>query len=412
MMNGMSAAAPDAPTWLEPWSEDVGIARATALYQSNFGAAPTGVWSAPGRVNLIGEHTDYSGGLCLPTVLPHRTYVAASLRPDDRVVIVSERAEEFEGPGARWECHLDDITPDSAAGWPAYPAGVLWALRERGFDGRGLTIAITSCVPLGAGLASSAALTCAVAKAVNDLWRLSLDTRTGRSELADAAKDAENLVAGTPTGGLDHYAALFCAEGSAIEIDFATDPPGIRDTPLYFPDYGLVLLVVDTRKPHHLTDGKYAARYEECQRAAHALGAVNLRAVSDEPDGRQRVENLEDDTLKKRARHVVSEIARVREVSASLSDTGPAHERFIDVGRQIYRSHTSLAVDFEVSCDELDLAVNAAWTAGALGARLVGGGFGGSIIALVRRTQIHVTARIIDDAFAEAGFDRPHFLQL
>jgi galactokinase len=288
----------------------------------------------------------------------------------------------------------------------------VWALRERGYDGPGLNLAIVSCVPLGAGLASSAALTCSTARAVNGSWRLALDSPDQRAELAEAAIEAENRIALTPTGGMDHYTALYCREGSAVEIDFSTSPPRLRDTPLYFPDYGLALLVVDTRKPHRLTDGRYAERFNECREAAKSLGVRTLREVADEPGGARRVEELTDEVLKKRARHVVTEIERVRLVAGELAGTEPAHERFIEIGRQIYRSHTSLAVDFEVSTPELDLAVNAAWTSGALGARLVGGGFGGSAIALVRRTQMDASARIIARSFAEAGMDQPRFLRL
>ncbi len=411
MMSPMSETA-SGPEWYEPWAREHGDAKASGAFREHFGTAPQGVWSAAGRVNLIGEHTDYSNGLCLPTVLRHRTFVAASARDDDMLEIVSDAGTAFDGPGTRWSARLDDISPETAAGWPVYPAGVAWALRERGYDGPGLNLAITSCVPLGAGLASSGAVTCATARAINDVWRLSLDSKAARVELAEAAIDAENLVAQTPTGGLDQYTSLFCPEGSVIEIDFATSPPAIREAPLYFPDYGLVLLVIDTRTTHHLTDGRYAERYRECQAAADALGVTKLREVADDPHGMARVEAMTDPVLKKRARHVVSEIDRVRQVSAELAGTGPAHERFVEVGRHIYRSHTSLAVDFEVSCPELDLAVNAAWTSGALGARLVGAGFGGAAIALIRRTQMDATARVIDRSFSEAGLPRPRFLHL
>ena len=400
------------PDWYEPWTRGTGAAQATALFTSTFDSAPRAVFSAPGRVNLIGEHTDYNAGLALPTVLRHRTYVAASPRDDDVLDIVSSAGDEFDGPGDRWSCPMDEISPESAGGWPAYPAGVVWALRERGFDGPGLNLAIASCVPLGAGLASSAALTCATARAVNSMWGLALDSPELRIDLAEATIDAENRMARTPTGGMDQYTALFCPEGSAVEIDFATSPPHLRDTPLYFPDYGLVLLVIDTRTRHRLTDGRYAERFAECHEAARALGASTLREVADDPRAGQRVEGLEDPILKKRARHVVNEIDRVRRVTSELAGTAPASERFVEIGRNIYRSHTSLAVDFEVSCPELDLAVNAAWTSGALGARLVGGGFGGAVIALVRRTQMDTTAHTIDRSFQDAGMQRPRFLHV
>ncbi len=409
MMNAMNTSSPE-PLWHDPWDRTAGDSRASTLFRDNFGSPPAGVWSAPGRINLIGEHTDYNLGIALPTILPHSTFVAASLRDDNVLAIVSSAGEDLMGPGKMWQCAMEDITPDTARGWPAHPAGLVWALRERGYDGPGLNLAIASSLPIGAGLASSAALACSTAKAVNTLWRLALDSPERRIELAEAAMDAENLIAGTPTGGLDQYTSLFCQEGAAIEIDFSTSPPVFRPTPLYFPDYGLVLLVIVTPKRHRLTDGRYAERHDECQKAAKALGAENLRKVADDPNGLRRVEALTDEVLKKRARHVISEIERVRVVSEELMGTSPAHERFVEIGRQIYRSHMSLTVDFEVSCPELDLAVNAAWTSGALGARLVGGGFGGAVIALIRRTQMEATARLIDQSFEKAGMGRPQFL--
>ena len=409
MANEMNSVTPG-PLWHEPWDRTSGTTRTSKLFKDNFGSPTTGVWSAPGRINLIGEHTDYNLGLALPTIVRHRTFIAASVRDDGDLVIVSSAGADLVGPGTRWQCPMDDITPETAAGWPAYPAGLVWALRERGYDGPGLNLAIASSIPIGAGLASSAALTCSTAQAVNALWGLALDSGERRIELADAAVDAENLVAQTPTGSLDQYTSLFCPEGSAIEIDFSTSPPEFRPTPLYFPDYGLVVLVIVTPKRHRLTDGRYAERHRECQEAAKALGTKSLREVADDPHGLSRVEGLADERLRKRARHVVTEIERVRAVSADLLGTSPAHERFVDVGRQIFRSHTSLAVDFEVSCPELDLAVNAAWTGGALGARLVGGGFGGAAIALIRRTQVEAIARFVDRSYEESGMGRPLFL--
>lgn len=397
------------PLWYEPWARPSGEARAMQFFVDRFGTPAAGVWSSPGRVNLIGEHTDYNLGLALPTILRHRTFVAGSIRDDDYIVIASSVGADLVGPGPEWRCRMDDISPSTAQGWPAYPAGLIWALRERGYDGPGLNLAIASSIPVGAGLGSSAALTCSTARAVNSLWRLALDSADRRVELAEAAQEAENSIAQTPTGGLDQYASLFCPEGAAIEIDFSTTPHTFQTTPLYFPDYGLVLLAVVTPKRHRLTDGRYAERFRECQEACKLLGVTSLREVADDPQGLRKIDSIPDEIAKKRARHVVSEIERVRLVSEELAGTAPAHERFVDVGRQIYRSHTSLAVDFEVSCAELDLAVNAAWTSGALGARLVGGGFGGAAIALVRRTQMDTTARLIDQSFIDAGIERPRF---
>lgn len=401
-----------APLWKEPWKPAQGRAMASDVFLEFFGLAPTGTWSAPGRVNLIGEHTDYNAGLCLPSVLRHGTYVAGSTRDDRRLSIVSADGSTFDGPGVTFDIAIDDISPETCLGWPAFVAGVVWALIERGYDGPGLNLAIASCVPLGVGLGSSAALACATARAVNDLWRLALDAPAARVDLAESARDAENLVAGAPTGRLDQYSALYGQPNSALMIDLAASPPDLHPIPLSIADYGLAFLVVDTQTPHTLTDGGYATRVAECRRAATSLGVAKLREVADRPDALARVEGLEDATLRNRARHVVTEIHRVRAVVDELSGTRPAHERFAEVGHHLDRSHASLADDFEVSSAALDLAVSAAKANGALGARLVGAGFGGAVMALVRRSHLEPSAAAIDRAFLDAGLARPRFLRL
>ena len=400
----------DATRWHPAWADHYGRDRATALYARAFGAAPESVKSAPGRVNLIGEHTDYNRGVCLPTIIRHRTFVAGGRRADDELHIVSAQGKEFTGPGERWEGRLEDISAESAAGWPGYVAGVLWSMQERGFFGAGLNLAIDSCVPLGVGLSSSAALSSGTALVVNDLWRLALESPGTRRELAEACIDAENVIVGTPTGGMDQYCVLHCSDDSAVAIDFAHDPPSVHSAPLYFPDYGLALLIVDTRTRHNLADGRYKQRFNECQSAARALGVASLRDIADEPFSLSLLEDLTDETLKKRARHVVTEIDRVHQAVDELSGTSPAHERFTELGRILYASHASLARDFDVSCPELDLAVEASLGAGALGARLVGGGFGGAIVALVRKSHTDLTVAAIEQAFADAGYLAPRFV--
>lgn len=408
----VSPAAVSEPVWIESWTRGEGESRARSLMEHTWGVEPHGVWSAPGRVPIIGEHTDFNGGLVLPTVTPHRTYVAARLRDDARVRIVSERASRFEGPGAMWEGRLDGITPDSARGWPAYAVGVLWALRERGFDGMGLDLAVTSCVPANAGLSSSGALESAVAQAVNALWRLALDSDESQAELAEACLHGEETIAQAPTGGMDQHTILRCREGDAVELDFSERPPILRHRPLYFPDYGLGLLVIDARTAGRNRTPGVTQRMAECQAAAAALGVTSLGQITDYNDGRRRIRQLKDPLLRRRARHVLTENERVRSVAAELADPGPAHERFVEIGKQLFRSHASLEVDFEVSSPEQNLAVDVAFHFGALGARMVGAGFGGASIALVRRVEAQATARRIDRAFVEAGRERPHFLMI
>ena len=398
------------PVWVKPWPLDQGNARAAHLLETTFGVAADGVWSAPGRLNIIGEHTDYNNGLCLPTIIPHRTFAAVRLRQDSLLRVTSDAAEGLVGPGPVWEGDLDSISPEAAPGWPGYVAGALWALQEHGFSGYGMDIAFASCVPVGAGLSSSAALSCATALAANDLWKLALDTPEGRIELAEACIDGENLIALAPTGGLDHHTLLRCEEHEAIELDFDVSPPGAKPYPLYFPDYGLAILVIDTTVRHDSTDGQYGQRRAECERAAAELGLGSLRDLNRVPNGARLIEKLSDPVLRQRARHVYSENERVLVVEAELSGTGPAHERFVNLGKALYRSHASLDIDFDVSSPELNLAVEAAYRAEALGARLVGGGFGGAAIALIRRSHADSTARTINEAFAQANYAAPKFL--
>jgi galactokinase len=406
------AISASGPEWVDPWTRGQGESRARTLLSQAWGGDADGVWSAPGRVTIIGEHTDYNAGLCLPTVTPHRTYVAARRRDDSVVRIVTEGGSALDGPGDTWEGTLDQIDAESTRGWPAYSAGVLWALRERGFDGPGLDIAICSCVPVNAGLASSGAVECATALAANALWRLALDSDEAHAELAEACIHAEDAIAGSPSGGLDQHTQLRCREGEALELDFLHHPPLARHLPLYFPDYGLGLLVVDVRTEDRDRTTGFKARQAECADAAQVLGVPTLRALAGVHDSRIRIEAMRDPVLKARARHVVTEIERVADVCAELAGTGPAHERFVDIGKQLFRSHASLELDYEASSVPLNLAVDTAFRAGALGARLVGAGFGGSALALVRRADADRVAQQIDDAFVAAQWERPRFLMV
>jgi galactokinase len=341
-----------------------------------------GRWAAPGRVNLIGEHVDYAQGLCLPFALAQRTVVEASAAPRLRA---RSRAEPDVVDIA-----LDDIGPGSPAGWAGYAAGVLWALRAAGHAVGGLDLLVTDTVPLGAGLSSSAALECAVALAANDIYDLGL----ARAELAAACVRVENEVVGAMTGGMDQSVAMHAVAGHALLLD--TRDGSTRQVPFSPADDGLAVLVIDTRVRHRLADGQYGARRASVEKAAATLGLASLReATLRDLDGL-------DDELRPRARHVVTEIARVRQVvalldSGCLADTGP----LLDA------SHASLRDDYAVSCAELDLAVDTARSAGALGARMTGGGFGGSAIALVPADRIDAVSSAVGAAFARAGLSEP-----
>lgn len=358
-------------------------------FRDRYGRDPDGRWAAPGRVNLIGEHVDYADGLCLPFALGQRTVVEVAARQDDRVRLHS--VSEPDG----WEGHLDDIGPGHPPGWPGYVAGVLWALRQMGHRVPGVDVVVGDTVPIGAGLSSSAALECAVAVAVDELAGLGLSgTDSGRYALATACRRAENDVVGAPTGGMDQVAALFGTAGHALLFD-ARDHT-TRPVPLPLAEEGLQVLVIDTRVRHALADGQYAARRADVERAAHELGLASLREAS--PADLDRLEPR----LRRRARHVVTEIARVRDV-VELLEAG----RCRDIGPLLDASHTSLAEGFEVSCPELDLAVTTARRAGALGARMTGGGFGGSAIALVPVELRDSVTAAVETAFRDAGWRTP-----
>ena len=349
------------------------------------------VASAPGRVNLIGEHTDYNGGLCLPVALPQRTTVSVVARTD-RALSLSSAQED-----GVWEGAVED-RPD---GWAAYVAGVVFVLRDNGYDVPGFDAVIESEVPVGAGLSSSAALECSVATALAGLLELDLTDRAERRRLAAACIRAENEYVGAPTGGMDQTVAMLGRPGQALLLDFGDDT-GPRVTPVALPlaDAGLVLLVVDTRVSHTLTDGSYGDRRTESARAAEALGAASLREVS-----LADVDRIDDPVLRRRARHVVTENQRVRDVVSALDA-----DEWQRVAELLDESHTSMRDDFEISCRELDLAVETARAAGALGARMTGGGFGGSAIALVPAASVDDVRRGVTAAFVDAGLREPRHL--
>ncbi len=362
--------------------------RLRAAFREAFGREPDGLWAAPGRVNLIGEHVDYAGGLCLPLALPQRTVVAASARDDGRLRLRSLRRD-----APPWDGALDEVRPGHPQGWAGYPAGVIWAL---GPPAGGLDLLVGESVPPGAGLASSAALECAVALAVDALWGLGLAaTSAGRARLAAACQRAENEIVGAPTGRMDQLAALCCIAGHVLLLDCRDHT--MRQVPLEPAAAGLALLVIDTRAPHRNVDGQYAARRRSVEQAAAALGVPSLRDAS-----REQVEHLTDPLLRQRARHVVTEIARVQHVVALL-ESG----RVRDIGALLSASHTSLRDDYEVSGPELDCAVQAAHAAGALGARMTGGGFGGSALVLVERYATTSLAHAVKTAAAQHGHPAP-----
>lgn len=350
-------------------------------FRARTGREPGAVASAPGRVNLIGEHLDYNGGRSLPIALPYRTYVAAAARPDGRTRVQSLQSQDIVevGPG--------DALP---GGWAAYVLGVVEALRERDVPVPGLDLLVDGQVPIGAGLSSSAALECAVALAASRVAGVEVD----REDLVTVCVRAENDFVGARTGSMDQTVALFAEAGHALLVDFRDTsrrlvpwrPPG-------------ELLVVDTKVQHALAGGEYAARRSDCEEAAGLLGVERLVDASEEA-----LAGLEE-RLRRRARHVRAEQARVDAAVAAIRD-----DDWQRLGELMTASHMSLRDDYEVSCAELDVAVDAALSAGALGARMTGGGFGGCAIALVPPGLGQVVRAAVTGAFLDRGLVAPEFL--
>ena len=371
---------------------------AVALFREIAGRAPDGVWSAPDRVNLIGEHTDYNEGFVLPFAIDRRTTAAVGLRSDGIVRVASAFAPDdgvVEVPVATF------VEEDAAAlaagvpGWARYPLGVVWALgREHPLPAGGLDVAIDSAVPVGAGLSSSAAIECAVAVALDELWGLGYD----RVRLARIGQRAENDFVGAPTGILDQSASLLARADAAVFLDCRTIESELIPLPLS--TEGLSILVIDTRVSHHHGTGGYRERREACERGAAAMGVLALRDL--EPPDLDRARELLDDVTFRRVRHVVTEDERVLDTVAALRADGPRA-----IGALLDASHVSMRDDFEISVAELDTAVDAARDAGALGARMTGGGFGGSAIALVETAALADVEAAVREAFAARGFAAP-----
>ncbi len=365
-----------------------------SAFAAVYGQRPAGVWSAPGRVNLIGEHTDYNEGFVLPFAIGARTSVAAAVRDDPVLALASAQY-----PGELVTVPLAEARPGAVTGWPAYPAGVAWALAQAaGGSGGGVSLYIDSAVPAGSGLSSSAALECAVAGALNDLWGLS----ASRADLARACQRAENEVVGAPTGIMDQFASLLGEPGSAVFLDCRSGHAEI--VPLDLDGAGMEILLADTGERHSHAAGGYASRRASCDRAAKALGVRALRDVA--PGDLPAAAGQLDDETFRRVRHVVTEDERVLEMVRRLR-AGALASAPEAVGALLTASHQSMRDDFEITTPALDLAVTAALEAGAAGARMTGGGFGGAIIALVARDRAARVAEEITRSFGRAGRDAP-----
>ena len=362
-----------------------------AGFEEIYGSAPLGIWSAPGRANLIGEHTDYNEGFVLPFAINRRTVVGLGAREDGVIRVASAFADEVA------EIALAELAPDRLRDWSAYPLGVAWALGQFGADlgaVPGVDIYIESTVPVGAGLSSSAAIESAVAVALNEVWQLGLSRQT----LARVGQLAENKAVGAPTGIMDQSASLLGRQDQAVFLDCRSLESELVE--LGFAGAGLELLVIDTGVSHDHATGGYAERRASCELGARLMGVPSLRDLG--VDDLARAREVLDDVTFRRVRHVITENQRVIDTVTALRTEGP-----LAIGNLLDQSHVSMRDDFEISVPELDLAVETAQANGAIGARMTGGGFGGAAIALVPSEGVSRIQVAVDGAFAEHGFSQP-----
>ena len=356
-------------------------------FEELYGRKPEVIAEAPGRVNLIGEHIDYSEGFVLPFAIADRTYAAIAARPDGLVRIASHQRKE-----KIFSIDINDVKPGSKGDWEKYVLGVLWSLGIT----TGVEILVDGNVPGGAGLSSSAALECSVAVGLNALFSLNKSLE----DLARATQKAENDYVGMPCGIMDQSVSLMGQAGSALLLD-------CRDLsteliPFNVAEAGLELLIIDTQAHHALVDGGYAERRASCESVAAKLGIPSMRHLTLELLETNRAKVTETEFI--RARHAVTEIARVQDAVAALRASD-----FVTLGQLINASHVSLRDDYTVSCPELDVAVDAAIAAGAIGARMFGGGFGGSALALIKASDLQMTREAVTAAFEKNGFKKPRF---
>jgi galactokinase len=373
----LNAASEPLATGARAGTEDL-----AARFSKEFGSAPDGIWQAPGRVNLIGEHTDYNEGFVLPFAIDRTARVAIRVRPDSSVRLLSTYGDQ-----GTVSTTLESLRPGSAKGWTKYPLGVMWALKQRGIDVPGVDLLLDSSVPLGAGLSSSHAIECAVISALNELAGAGLEAQ----EMVLATQRAENEFVGAPTGIMDQSASLRGSEGHAVFLDCRDQ--NVRLVPFETQPADLVMLVIDTKISHSHADGGYASRRASCELGAEVLGVKALRDV--QVGDLEGAAGLLDDVTFRRVRHVVTENDRVLQTVELLGSGGPAA-----IGSLLDASHASMRDDFEISCPELNLAVDTSRASGAVGARMTGGGFGGA--AIEQRVRDAVV-----QAFADAGYKVP-----
>jgi len=374
-------------------SELVSSSSAATAFEDRFGYRPRGVWSAPGRVNLIGEHTDYNEGFVLPFAINKRTYAAIANRNDQMARIASA----FTGEVIEFD--ISKIEKGAVDGWSSYPLGVAWALMQAGANGAGFDLFVDSDVPVGAGLSSSAAIECSVALGLNQLWGAELD----RSALAKIGQRAENEIVGAPTGIMDQTASLFGVADSAVFLDCRSLET--ISIPLNLEPNNLEIVVMNTTVAHRLIDGGYAARRAACELGAKTMGVTSLRDL--EISDLDRASELLDEVTFRRVKHVVTENQRVLETVKLLNTAGPK-----EIGQLLLASHDSMRDDFEISIEELDTSVEVAMDVGAIGARMTGGGFGGAAIALIESQKVPELKAAVLEEFAVRSYAKPELFSV
>nr|WP_254910550.1 galactokinase family protein [Gulosibacter sp. 10] len=369
-------------------------------FASTFGAAPEGVWSVPGRVSLMGDHTDREDGLSFGITHPARSAVAVSRNEDGMVRIVTDLVEE------RVEIALDDIEPPAERAWHDYPLGTIWAalghlreLEEENPDAptpspAGLDVFLTTDLPIGGGLASSASLCGAMALAINDLWSLGLD----REALAHFGYRVENHFVGATTGMADHVTVLHGDERKLVFYDSRGSDVSLIDSPV-LEDEGLTQILVESGEMHRNWERIVVDRHQACDRVGEALGYRFLREAP--------VEEFEaaadlDPVDRRRAKYVITEIQRVLALVRILRTEGAAA-----VAHLFNESERSLKEDFEATSERIDLICDLALASGALGARMTGTGFGGSVYVLIPADRVVEFTTNLAEAYAEHGWDAP-----
>ena len=356
-------------------------------FEELYGRKPEVIAEAPGRVNLIGEHIDYSEGFVLPFAIADRAHAAIAARADGLVRIASAQRKE-----KIFSIDIHDVKPGSKGDWEKYVLGVIWSMGITA----GVDILVDGSVPSGAGLSSSAALECSVAVGLNTLFAMGMS----KEDMARATQKAENDYVGVPCGIMDQSVSLMGQAGAALLLDCRD--LSTETVPFSVADAGLELLIIDTQAHHALVDGGYAERRASCESVAAKLAIPSMRHLTLETLEANRDKLTETEFI--RARHAVTEIARVLDAVKALRESD-----FVTLGKLINASHISLRDDYTVSCPELDVAVDASLAAGAMGARMVGGGFGGSAIALVKASDVQKTRDAVSEAFESHGFKKPRF---